>query len=163
MCFLYGFSVVWQPLVWGQLGANLPGYATGMHCRDYVQSLLNHMIPNHLPWHTTPAHWDWVQLWTPIPLWSQSTRRTPIPLWSHAVHKAIFNASALYAIQEDGSSSLTKLCNLNCSCSCRKNVSDFEVSWGWGGSKWSLKNYGFICDAIFFTCSHMQRALSNET
>jgi len=40
--------VVLQPLVWGQMRANLPGYATGMHCKGYIRTLLNHMIPNHL-------------------------------------------------------------------------------------------------------------------
>ena len=37
----------------------------------------------------------------------------------------------------------------------------FEVSRG--SSNWSLKNYGFICNAIFFfTCTHAHKALSNE-
>ena len=37
----------------------------------------------------------------------------------------------------------------------------FEVSRG--SSNWSLKNYGFICNVIFFfTCTHAHKALSNE-
>jgi len=39
--------------------------------------------------------------------------------------------------------------------------SSFEVSWG--GLNCSLKNYGFLCDAIFvFTCTHAHKSLSNE-
>ena len=37
----------------------------------------------------------------------------------------------------------------------------FSVSRGaWNQSR---KNYGFICDAIFFTYTHVHKALSNET
>ena len=37
----------------------------------------------------------------------------------------------------------------------------FEVTRG--GSKWSLKSYGFISDAIFKNCMHAHKSLSNET
>ena len=36
----------------------------------------------------------------------------------------------------------------------------FEVTWG--GSNWSLNNYGFIYNAIFFICMHAHKPLSNE-
>jgi len=36
---------------------------------------------------------------------------------------------------------------------------NFEVSQG--GSNQLLKNYGFICYTIFFTCTHVHKALSN--
>ena len=32
-----------------------------------------------------------------------------------------------------------------------------------GALNWSLKNYGFICVAIFFSCTHAYKSLSNET
>ena len=38
---------------------------------------------------------------------------------------------------------------------------NFEVSWG--GANRSLKNYGFIHDAIFFTCMDVHKSLSNVT
>ena len=31
------------------------------------------------------------------------------------------------------------------------------------GSNWSLKNYGFICNTIFFTCMYAYKSLSNKT
>jgi len=35
----------------------------------------------------------------------------------------------------------------------------FEVSWG--SSNQLLKNYGFICSTIFFSCTHAHKSLSN--
>jgi len=32
-----------------------------------------------------------------------------------------------------------------------------------GSSNQSLKNYGFICDAIFFTCMHARQVLNSES
>ena len=47
-----------------------------------------------------------------------------------------------------------------CSFYTEKCTSNFEVSWGWGGSKWSLKN--LIFDAVFFTCRHAHKSLGSE-
>jgi len=42
-------------------------------------------------------------------------------------------------------------------------IAYFQVSSSRGGSNRSLKNYGFLCDAIFFfTCTHVHKSLSNE-
>jgi len=45
---------------------------------------------------------------------------------------------------------------------CRLSLfHNFEI---WQGAlKWSLKNQGFICNTIFFTCMHMHKSLSNKT
>ena len=39
----------------------------------------------------------------------------------------------------------------------------FSLEVSQGGSNWSLKNYGFICNTIFFTCMHAYKSLSNKT
>jgi len=31
-----------------------------------------------------------------------------------------------------------------------------------GSSNWSLNNYGFICNAIFFTCTYARKGIGNE-
>ena len=33
----------------------------------------------------------------------------------------------------------------------------------WGSLNQSLKSYGFICNTIFFTCTHAHKSLSNKT
>ena len=46
-------------------------------------------------------------------------------------------------------------------CTSLLLLHNFEVSQG--GLNQSLNNYGFYCDAIFFTCIHAHKSLSNET
>ena len=46
-------------------------------------------------------------------------------------------------------------------CTSTSLFHNFEVSWG--TSNRSLKNNGFICNATFFTCTHVHKSLSNET
>jgi len=45
-------------------------------------------------------------------------------------------------------------------CTSPSLLHSFEVSRG--TSNQSLKKYGFICDAIFFTCTHVHKSPSNE-
>ena len=46
---------------------------------------------------------------------------------------------------------------------CTSSLLFYNFKVWWGASVWSLKTYGFICNAIFFTCAHVHKALSNET